>query len=217
MKTLLGSTVMMTVTLVLNAQTGSGRFGGIPSSANIYGATSTNYFQPGFPRGTPPAPGGGGGGAWPSSLTSSAPLGYLVLFTNVTGTISLSSSLHVLNNADGNTLFPTDISSFGGISGIRSDASGFLVGVFLGPTAPIGPPPPALDFTASGLGTSFLSLSPQLGQLFFIGDGRTGTGSGAFQQFFIPPGAYGLYLGFADALNYMGCRANTRTMWVTWM
>src|SRR5439155_2667075 len=199
MKILLSSAVMMMVTLVVNAaQNGSIS---VSSSANIYGASSTNIYEAGR---TPPAPGGGGGGVWPSSITSSAPLGYVVLFTNVTGSISMSSSLGVLNNPDGNSSFSTDISPFGGISGIRSDASGFLAGVFLGPAEPMDPALATLDFGASGLGASFLSLSPQIGQLFFIGDGRTGTGSGAIQQFFVPPTATGLYLGFADALNYMG-------------
>jgi hypothetical protein len=54
------------------------------------------------------------------------------------------------------------------------------------------------------LGTSFLSLSPQIGQLFFVGDGLTGTGSGSVQQFLVPPTATRLYLGFADAVGYMG-------------
>jgi len=181
------------VALVLNAQNASFSVS-VPSSANIYGAGHN----------TLPAPGGGGVGVLPSSLTSSAQLGYVILFTNVSGSISLNSSLGVLNNADGNSSASTDITSFGGISGIRSDASGFLAGVFLGPAEPMDPAPATLDFGASGLGTSFLSLSPQTGQLFFIGDGRTGTGSGAIQQFFVPPTATGLYLGFADALNYMG-------------
>src|SRR6266704_3855668 len=199
MKILIRIAVVMMVPLVLNAAVNGSI--SVSSSANIYGASSTNIYEAGR---TPPAPGGGGGGVWPASITSSAPLGYVILFTNVTGGISLSSSLGVLNNADGNTSFSTDISPFGGISGIRSDASGFLAGVFLGPAEPMDPAPATLDFGASGLGTSFLSLSPQTGQLFFIGDGRTGTGSGAIQQFFVPPTATGLYLGFADAPNYMG-------------
>ena len=145
MKILLSSAVMM-VPLVLNA---AGNVSiSVSSSANIYGASSTNIYEAGH---TPPAPGGGGGGVWPSSITSSAPLGYVVLFTNVTGSISLSSSLGVLNNPDGNSSFSTDISPFGGISGIRSDASGFLAGVFLGPDEPMDPVPDTLDSRASGL------------------------------------------------------------------
>src|SRR5262249_13178225 len=104
----------------------------------------------------------------------------------------------------GNSSFPTEISSWNGISGIRSDASGFLAGVFLGPTEPTDPAPTTLDFTSSGIGTSFPSLSPALGQVFFIGDGLIGNGTAANQQFFAPAGAVGLYLGFADASDFMG-------------
>src|SRR5467141_1239552 len=139
MKILLSIAVMMMVTLVLiPAQNGSIS---VSSSANNYCTSSTNIYEAGH---TPPAPGGGGGGVWPSSITSSAPLGYVVLFTNVTGSISLSSSLGVLNNPDGNSSFSTDISPFDGISGIRSNASGFLAGVFLGPDEPMDPAPAIL-------------------------------------------------------------------------
>src|SRR5438093_10184220 len=152
MKILLSSAVMMIVTLILNAAVNVSI--SVSSSANIYGASSTNIYEAGR---TPPAPGGGGGGVWPSSITSSAPLGYVVLFTNVTGSISMSSSLGVLNNPDGNSSFSTDISPFGGISGIRSDAAGVLAGVFLGPDEPMDPVPTTLVFRASGLATSVLT------------------------------------------------------------
>jgi hypothetical protein len=41
-------------------------------------------------------------------------------------------------------------------------------------------------------------------QVFFIGDGRTGTGSGNSQQFMIPFRATRLYLRFADASGFQG-------------
>jgi Ca2+-binding RTX toxin-like protein len=47
-------------------------------------------------------------------------------------------------------------------------------------------------------GTSFSSLSPQLGQVFFIGDGLTGNGTGSRQSFIAPLGATRLYLGIPD-------------------
>lgn len=89
----------------------------------------------------------------------------------------------------------TNISSYGGISGIKSPGVMFLTGVFLGGTIP-GVAPPSLDFTT--LGTSFSELSPTLGQTFFIGDGRTGRGVGDMQHFIVPTGATMLYLGFVD-------------------
>ena len=41
-------------------------------------------------------------------------------------------------------------------------------------------------------------------QTFFIGDGLTGNGVGAAQQFIVPDGATRLFLGYADGNNYSG-------------
>ena len=81
---------------------------------------------------------------------------------------------------------------------------GALVGVFLGDGAPPSVPPPDLNFTTDG-GTAFLdftTLSPQLGQVFLIGDGRTTTGQ--LQSFLVPPGATRLYFGIADGFQFQG-------------
>ena len=72
-----------------------------------------------------------------------------------------------------------------------------LIGVFLGPNQPsLGAAPSTLDFSSIGLG--FSSLSPQLQQTFFIGDGLTGTASGNVQRFIVPSGATRLFLGTMD-------------------
>ena len=90
-----------------------------------------------------------------------------------------------------------DIASYGGISGFRADVNTPLVGVFLSGNSPVAPAPATLDFRSVGLGLNFTSLSPQLGQVFFIGDGKT---SGNLDQIFnAPAGATRLFLGFADA------------------
>jgi hypothetical protein len=78
----------------------------------------------------------------------------------------------------------------------------FLVGVFLTDSAPSGPDPATLNFNS--IGTNFASLSPGIGQVFFIGDGLTGTGSGSTQTFIAPSGATRLFLGFADANDGTG-------------
>jgi hypothetical protein len=75
-----------------------------------------------------------------------------------------------------------------------------LVGVFVAAGGPSGPTPAALDFTGVG-GYSFLTLSPALDQMFFIGDGLTGTGTGSVQQFIAPAGTANLYLAVADSLG----------------
>jgi hypothetical protein len=87
------------------------------------------------------------------------------------------------------------------ISGIQSPTLGFVTGVFeSGP--PEGAAPATLDFNT--IGTDFTSLSPVLQQLFFIGDGLTGDGTGSVQVFYVPSGAKKLYLGITDVCNGNG-------------
>ena len=106
------------------------------------------------------------------------------------------------NDADGvgsgSSLTMTSYSS--SLSGIVAPNAGFVTGVFESGGMPSGSAPPTLDFTS--FGTDFLTLSPQLNQLFFIGDGLTGDGTGSVQRFYVPAGATVLYLGIPDACNY---------------
>lgn len=76
-----------------------------------------------------------------------------------------------------------------------------LIGVF---TADAMPPlgtasvlPPSLDFTTSGLTRNFTLLTPELRQIFFIGDGRTD--GGVLQEFLVPSGATHLFLAIDDS------------------
>lgn len=86
--------------------------------------------------------------------------------------------------------------SFNGLSNIVAPINS-LIGVFLGPDEPdTGRTPSVLDF--SRLGLDFSSLSPQLQQTFFIGDGLTGEGVGSQQVFHVPEGATRLFLGTMD-------------------
>jgi hypothetical protein len=97
----------------------------------------------------------------------------------------------------------TNFNSIGPFSGVHlTDFQGPLVGMFLGNTLPASAPA-ALRFyvsnkSAGGTQTDFLALSPQIGQVFFIGDGLTGTGTGLAQTFVVPPAATHLYLGYFD-------------------
>jgi hypothetical protein len=78
-----------------------------------------------------------------------------------------------------------------------------LVGVFLDDGVPsTSPAPPGLDFSDGGLGTAFGQLCPGLKQPFFIGDGLTGHGTGARQQFVVPAGATRLFLGTVDGFDW---------------
>jgi hypothetical protein len=93
----------------------------------------------------------------------------------------------------------TDLSSINGISGIIAlDRGFFLTGVFLDDSTPSGSGPPILNFT---LAENFLTLSPELFQTFFIGNGYTGATP---KMFFVPAGATRLFLGIADGCVLAG-------------
>lgn len=102
----------------------------------------------------------------------------------------------------GNGLSGSNLFSFGGISGYIGP-QGPLAGVFLDNSVPSsGPAPATIDFSPAGLGIDFLTLSPALGQIFYIGDGLT---SGAvFQEFTAPLGATRLVLGIPDGFGFVG-------------
>ena len=85
-----------------------------------------------------------------------------------------------------------------GISGPTHVHLDGLAGVFLSDAGPTSTAPAQLS------GTTFSSISPGLNQIFFIGDGLTGdgTGTGDLQTFFVPLGATRLYLGIIDNGGY---------------
>jgi hypothetical protein len=119
-----------------------------------------------------------------------------VTFSDVKHAVSYESGESNGPDGDQNAGFDMNISSNGGISGLMdTDVYLYLVGVFLDHDQPASAPA-TLNFTNDH---SFKSLSPELGQVFFIGDGLTGTGTGTTQHFKVPKGATSLYLGFADA------------------
>ena len=107
------------------------------------------------------------------------------------------------NGSDGTLQFPTDIDSYGGISGLTdSETALFLAGVFLGGGGQPADPPPRLDLSPGGpLGHDFQTVSPRLGQTFFV---RDGLAQPEDQQFVVPQGATHLYLGFSDAYGFSG-------------
>lgn len=84
-----------------------------------------------------------------------------------------------------------------GISNITAPIDS-LLGVFLSDT-PGGAAPCALDFSTA-LSRDYLTLSPELQQAFFMGDGLT---SGGFAQgIIVPTGATKLYLGTMDGYGW---------------
>jgi hypothetical protein len=133
---------------------------------------------------------------------------------SVTGAVSHGSELSLapLTGPDGATsvdgegfwytsrLSPNADGSENGIADVTAPIDA-LIGVFLDGNPPNteGAPPPALDFgTAASL--NFTTLSPELRQPFFIGDGETS--GGIVQQFIVPAGATQLFLGPMDEYNW---------------
>ncbi len=105
-------------------------------------------------------------------------------------------------------------------------SSDALIGVFLNDSATLPPDDTSggydvptgfvtgLDYQAnSGQNTQLSSYSPALNQIFFIGDGLTGTGIGTVQDFTVPAGATSLYLAVADSVG--GSTGNEGSLDVT--
>jgi hypothetical protein len=140
------------------------------------------------------------GGISPFLITLNPGTGRVLTFSSVTGTASFCvGGACATPSPDGPAIGGTNLTSAGSISGILAPTSGFLAGVFLGPSLPAGAPP-SMDFNT--ITTDFLSIAPLLGHTFFIGDGRTSLN--VMQQFLIPDGATRLYLGVADGFNFFG-------------
>jgi hypothetical protein len=145
-----------------------------------------------------------------AGASGTVPAGYSIaglssLTFSATGQVMLNiGSGNNWNDPDGVGAAPSSSynSGYGSISGINALDAGYLVGLFIGPSGPTGSAPASLDYTVSG--TSFTSFSPEVDQVFFIGDGLTGDGTGSTQTFYVPTGATELYLGISDACGYSG-------------
>lgn len=163
-----------------------------PGDQWVYVDAMANLFGAGLDR--PPAPGGGGGGLLPSVITLPSGGARFVTFPCAGGVTDPTGGVPTVGPA-GFAGPPTDVSSAGGISGMRfDDRVMFLAGVFISDAAPTEPAPERLDFTGED---DFLRLEPELGQTFYIGDG-------AGKTFVAPNGATRLYLGFVDAAGFVG-------------
>jgi hypothetical protein len=75
-----------------------------------------------------------------------------------------------------------------------------LLGVFLGPGQPDPTALSTLDFSTAA-STDFAALSPELQQVFFIGDGLRLDGLTS-QNFIVPNGATRLFLGTMDGFDW---------------
>jgi hypothetical protein len=133
-------------------------------------------------------------------LVPSLPLtaGKALVF-GVTGSVSHVPSPSG-DSPDGGGITSHSAGAQNGIAGLTAPFHS-LIGVFLDANLPTASTAPAaLNFAS--LGRTFASLSPLLQQPFFIGDGLTGTGTGAAQDFIVPTGATRLFLGTMDAYGW---------------
>ncbi len=157
-----------------------------------------------YAAGTQSALAAGVGGTLPTAIVINA--GTTSFSFSDSGTVSLNGGGN-FNDADGNNSAVSNSynSGYGSLSGITAPGAGYLTGVFVASTGPSGAAPGALDFSvANGFGTNFPQLAPLLDQVFYIGDGLTGDGTGTRQTFYVPTGAGILYLGISDAGGYNG-------------
>jgi len=144
-----------------------------------------------------------------SPIAINVTAGDIITFPSVSGSTSVDAYCYA--GPDGGCY--ADQSSFSP-SPASNDYNGpadALIGVFLNSAS--GPLPintsnvptgfvPGLDYQANSNGNEGLSAySPALDQIFFIGDGLTGTGTGTVQQFTAPVGATTLYLAVADSVG----------------
>ena len=125
--------------------------------------------------------------------------GGTLTFTNASGGVDRSPGcVGACNPIDGNEFWNHSDGAVNGISDMRAPIES-LVGVFLGTSQPDSSPAPGtLNFETLGL--DFLSLAPELKQVFFIGDGHTD--ANVVQQFLVPDGATRLYLAVWDGFGW---------------
>ena len=124
-----------------------------------------------------------------------------VTFEKVEGKVGACDGC-VLESPDGGeqSFAATGVSAFNGIAGVaHANRTLFLVGVFVGDDQPTQPDDAVVDLTDAN---SQQRQTPDLGEPFFIGNGKTSAGS--TQEVKVPSHAKTLYIGFADAYGFVG-------------
>ena len=136
--------------------------------------------------------------------------GSTIMFDAVTGASNFSGG-STSGNADGdNTKIVTlgspsfnDYTYFNspmnGMSNIKAPINSMMA-IFLDDNVPTsGSAPSPLDFSTAS-SRDYTSLSPQLKQVFFVGDGRNS--SGEAQQIIVPPSATRMFIGSMDGWQW---------------
>jgi hypothetical protein len=171
----------------------------------------------GMPNGSSVAP--YGGNTTPATAPNNSPLavtnipltaGSKLYFRRTSGSTSYMNAGTF--NADGNTGWIVQQNPANGINSTAAPLNS-LVGIFLDNRAPnTWSQAASLNFS-TGASRDFTTLSPQLKQVFFIGDGMTANNQ--LQEFVVPAGATRLYLGLMDEKGWWW--DNTGTLTTTMM
>ena len=161
----------------------------VDAHCNIFGAGHP-------PPNDAPSVGSNGGGVAPVLISLTALGNPTTLQFKATGSVSYCPSCGA-NGPDGGD-FLTAAPSYNGISGITNFPARSLVAVFTSDTEPANPAPTPLDFAL--IGTNYAALTPQLRQIFYVGDGFTATNTA--QVISVPAGTTKLYLGLIDGDSY---------------
>ena len=156
----------------------------------------------------------GEGAVLPFAYVFPARPGQVLTFLSVTGQWTCNSGIQPPYSADGTTTvgvcYPrANISPTGPFSGYDdTDYQGAMVGMFLECGLPTRQAPTLRfyvnDGSQGGIKTDVEVLQPEIGQVFFVGDGLTGTGTGDQQKFLVPPTATHLYLGYVNTCSFSG-------------
>lgn len=122
-----------------------------------------------------------------------------VRFPSVSGELGACSGCTPESVDGGNETFAnTNLTAINGISGVlHEDRTLFVVGVFLGDGD--ADEEDQVDLSDAD---SEETQEPGIGEVFFIGDGKSGNGDE--QEIVVPDGAETLYLGFADGYAFQG-------------
>jgi hypothetical protein len=155
----------------------------VPCLSNLWGAGHA----------VAPADIAGQEGLLPMQIDLPASSGRTLTLTGATGTISYGGAVPS-NDADGVSFTASPDRFYGGLAAPNIARQRHLSAVVLDDSEPMDPAPPALTMDMASP-----AFSVGLRQIFFVGDGLTGTGSGATQTFALPDEATRVFLGFMDS------------------
>lgn len=173
-----------------------------------YVPATSNPWLAGMPNGTKANVGNPHNNPDTAGSTKQSPILFQDLSLRSGSTLTFDGVNGGANNLQSTTLYTGDgnldwlVSNFGGNELGKSNLTApinSVVAVFLNDNVPGGSTPTALDFSST-TSRDFSTISPQLNQPFFIGDGRRDNGD--IQQFVIPSGATRLVVGTMDGYEW---------------